>query len=85
MCHSYCWSLERDRLEQNARVAGTWPAATQGLPMCHRQCYMKALVKVQNPDARDLEVVPRNRSSAEWLRMPKLEHKIAARMPYWLD
>lgn len=76
VCHSWCWSLERDRLERNAKQAGEWPEAMNGLPMCHRQCYMQVLAKIQDPDAPEREVVPRNRTLSERLRVPKLEHKL---------
>ena len=76
VCHNYCWTLERDRLERDAQRVGAWPDAMNGLPMCHRQCYMQALAKLQDPDAEEREVVPRNRCLRERLRIPKLEHRI---------
>ncbi|KAK3690779.1 hypothetical protein LTR37_019001 [Vermiconidia calcicola] len=79
VCHSYCWKLERDRVEGEAKKAGNWPKAKFGLPTCHRECYMKALVKVQFPDTKmaERDVVPRNRSVKERLKIPKTQHHFA--------
>lgn len=84
VCHIQCWTLERDRLGQKATLISTWPRAVRGLPMCHRQCYMKALAKVQDPDAEEMEIVPRNRSLAERLRISAIEHKIGRTSSLWL-
>ena len=55
---------------------GCVPLAVKHLRMCHRQCYMQSLAKIQNPDGIVKEVVPRNRCFGERLRVPKIEHRI---------
>ena len=74
VCHSWCFSLERNRLKRNAKEGGTQVEVCENLPLCHRQCYMKALLKANDPNWVEREVVPRNRVVEEYLRIPTLTH-----------
>lgn len=83
VCHSWCFGLERNRLRQNAKEAGTQIELDGNLPLCHRQCYMKALLKANDPNWVEREVVPRNRVVEEYLRIPMLTHLVEEIRESW--
>ena len=74
VCHNNCWTDELDRLLRNVDEAEAFIELDEDIPLCHRACYMKGLLKVRDPDWVEREVVPRNRTIEERLHVLTLEH-----------
>ena len=71
VCHATCFEIERDRL-RSAPITQSERRVSSSL--CHRECYMRALLQAKDPSWQAKDIVPRNRTIKELLGRTKLHH-----------